>query len=158
MERARSGKARHRIHQSGDAAHGSAALYDLTELQRHANRLYGFSAQKTLDLAQALYERHKLISYPRTDSRHLSQDVAADSAGDRERDSRDLCADILAQGTGERPLGRDSSTTRRSRITTPSFLPELRLSTRIVAGRAAKSTTWSAGGCSARGMTIIFGR
>ena len=51
-------------------------LYDLTELQRHANRLFGFSAQKTLELAQALYERHKLISYPRTDSRHLSQDVA----------------------------------------------------------------------------------
>src|SRR5205085_3672801 len=42
-------------------------LYDLTELQRHANRLYGFSAQKTLELAQALYERHKLLSYPRTD-------------------------------------------------------------------------------------------
>ena len=52
-------------------------LYDLTELQRHANRLFGFSAQQTLDLAQALYERHKLISYPRTDSRHLSADVAA---------------------------------------------------------------------------------
>src|SRR5216684_2287756 len=51
-------------------------LYDLTELQRHANRLFGFSAQQTLDVAQALYERHKLISYPRTDSRHLSQDVA----------------------------------------------------------------------------------
>src|SRR3954451_23882613 len=43
-------------------------LYDLTELQRHANRLFGFSAQKTLDTAQALYERHKIISYPRTDS------------------------------------------------------------------------------------------
>src|SRR5262249_10605247 len=52
-------------------------LYDLTELQRHANRLFGYSAQRTLDLAQGLYERHKLISYPRTDSRHLSQDVAA---------------------------------------------------------------------------------
>ncbi len=51
-------------------------LYDLTELQRHANRLYGFSAQRTLELAQALYERHKLLSYPRTDSRHLSEDVA----------------------------------------------------------------------------------
>jgi DNA topoisomerase-3 len=47
-------------------------LYDLTELQRHANRLYGFSAQMTLDIAQKLYEQHKLISYPRTDSRHLS--------------------------------------------------------------------------------------
>jgi DNA topoisomerase-3 len=39
-------------------------LYDLTELQRHANRLFGFSAQHTLEVAQALYERHKLISYP----------------------------------------------------------------------------------------------
>ena len=80
-------------------------LYDLTELQRHANRLFGFSAQKTLDIAQALYERHKLISYPRTDSRHLSQDVAqtlpriveAIAAPYREH---------LAPGTGERPLGR----------------------------------------------------
>lgn len=52
-------------------------LYDLTELQRHANRLYGFHAGKTLSVAQALYERHKLISYPRTDCRHLSTDVAA---------------------------------------------------------------------------------
>jgi DNA topoisomerase len=52
-------------------------LYDLTELQRHANRLFGFSAQGTLDLAQALYGQHKLISYLRTDSRHLSADVAA---------------------------------------------------------------------------------
>jgi DNA topoisomerase-3 len=56
-------------------------LYDLTELQRHANRLYGFSAQDTLDTAQALYERHKLISYPRTDSRHLSADVASTASG-----------------------------------------------------------------------------
>ena len=51
-------------------------LYDLTELQRHANRLYGFSAKKTLDVAQKLYEQRKLISYPRTDSRHLTTDVA----------------------------------------------------------------------------------
>ena len=61
---------------------GPPPLYDLTELQRHANRLFGFSAQHTLDTAQALYERHKLISYPRTDSRHLSQDVAATLARD----------------------------------------------------------------------------
>lgn len=53
-------------------------LYDLTELQRHANRLFGFSASQTLELAQALYEKHKLISYPRTDSRHLSMSVAKD--------------------------------------------------------------------------------
>ena len=80
-------------------------LYDLTELQRHANRLFGFSAQKTLDLAQALYETHKLISYPRTDSRHLSQDVAARCRASSKR-SQAPYREHLAPGTGERPLGR----------------------------------------------------
>jgi DNA topoisomerase III len=51
-------------------------LFDLTSLQRTANRRFGFSAARTLEIAQALYERHKLVTYPRTDSRHLSQDVA----------------------------------------------------------------------------------
>lgn len=46
-------------------------LYDLTELQRDANKQYGYSAQKTLDIAQRLYESKKLITYPRTDSRYL---------------------------------------------------------------------------------------
>ena len=50
-------------------------LYDLTELQREANRKFGFSAQKTLDIAQVLYERAKYITYPRTDSRYLSHDM-----------------------------------------------------------------------------------
>jgi DNA topoisomerase-3 len=50
-------------------------LFDLTELQRECNRTLGFSAQKTLSLAQALYERHKLITYPRTDSRFISHDI-----------------------------------------------------------------------------------
>ena len=80
-------------------------LYDLTELQRHANRLYGFSARKTLGVAQKLYEQHKLISYPRTDSRHLSQDVAA-TLGDVVQAIRGPYAKQLAPGTGEKPLGR----------------------------------------------------
>lgn len=50
-------------------------LYDLTELQRDCNRNFGFSAQKTLDIAQKLYERRKLITYPRTDSRYISEDI-----------------------------------------------------------------------------------
>lgn len=50
-------------------------LYDLTELQRDANRRYGFSAKQTLSLMQTLYERHKLLTYPRTDSRYLSEDI-----------------------------------------------------------------------------------
>ena len=49
-------------------------LYDLTSLQRDANRLMGFTAQQTLDYAQSLYEK-KLITYPRTDSRYLTEDM-----------------------------------------------------------------------------------
>ncbi|MBA2320266.1 MAG: hypothetical protein H0V89_03835, partial [Deltaproteobacteria bacterium] len=49
-------------------------LYDLTSLQRRANQRYGLSAPKTLEIAQALYERHKLITYPRTDARYLTPD------------------------------------------------------------------------------------
>jgi len=52
----------------------SPTLYDLTLLQREANSRFGFSAKNTLALAQALYERHKLITYPRTDSRCLPED------------------------------------------------------------------------------------
>ncbi len=78
-------------------------LYDLTELQRHANRLYGLTANDTLAAAQALYERHKLLTYPRTDSRHLSQDVA-----NRIRAVTDVIrkyyGDAVAPGTGTRPL------------------------------------------------------
>ena len=50
-------------------------LYDLTDLQRDANKRFGFSAQKTLSIAQDLYEKRKMITYPRTDSRHLSDDM-----------------------------------------------------------------------------------
>lgn len=81
------------------------ALYDLTELQRHANRLFGFTAQQTLDVAQALYERHKLISYPRTDSRHLSQDVAMTLPGIVKAIAAPYQTH-LAPGSGERPLER----------------------------------------------------
>lgn len=50
-------------------------LYDLTELQRDCNRKFGFSAQRTLSIAQSLYEKRKMITYPRTDSRYLSDDM-----------------------------------------------------------------------------------
>jgi DNA topoisomerase-3 len=104
-ERARTGQAAIESIEAKTQRMPPPLLYDLTELQRHANRLFGFSAQKTLDVAQALYERHKLISYPRTDSRHLSQDVAKTlprvvSAIDAPY------RDKLAPGTGERPLGK----------------------------------------------------
>jgi DNA topoisomerase-3 len=59
------------------------ALYDLTTLQREANSRFGFSAKTTLSIAQALYEKHKVLTYPRTDSRFLPEDylaVAKDTA------------------------------------------------------------------------------
>jgi DNA topoisomerase-3 len=80
-------------------------LYDLTELQRHANRLFGFSAKRTLELAQGLYELKKLISYPRTDSRHLSSDVAA-TLPQVVQAIRGAYEAQIAAGTGTRALGR----------------------------------------------------
>jgi len=50
-------------------------LYDLTSLQQDANRMFGFSAKQTLDYMQRLYEHHKVVTYPRTDSRYLTQDI-----------------------------------------------------------------------------------
>ena len=106
---------------------GPPPLYDLTELQRHANRIFGFSAQHTLDTAQTLYERHKLISYPRTDSRHLSQDVAA-TVGAIVEAVAGPYRDLLAPGTGERPLGRryvdDSKVTDHHAIIPTAVSPE----------------------------------
>ena len=51
--------------------------YDLTELQRDANKRYGYSAKQTLNIMQTLYERHKILTYPRTDSRHITTDIVA---------------------------------------------------------------------------------
>ncbi len=51
------------------------ALYDLTELQRDANKQFGFSPKQTLSVMQSLYERHKALTYPRTDSRYLTEDI-----------------------------------------------------------------------------------
>jgi DNA topoisomerase-3 len=50
-------------------------LYDLLSLQKDANKRFGFTAQETLDLAQSLYEQYKIISYPRTEARHISTDM-----------------------------------------------------------------------------------
>lgn len=80
-------------------------FYDLTELQRQANRVYGLRAEQTLGVAQRLYEKHKLITYPRTDSRYVTQDLGARLG--------DLATALAARYTAElerplaiRPLGR----------------------------------------------------
>ncbi|MGG3562711.1 DNA topoisomerase III [Neobacillus rhizosphaerae] len=53
----------------------SPGLYDLTELQRDANKIFGYSAKETLNIMQKLYEQHKVLTYPRTDSRFISADI-----------------------------------------------------------------------------------
>lgn len=60
----------------------SPHLYDLTELQRDGNKFFGYSAKETLTIMQSLYEHHKLLTYPRTDSRYISADVV-DTLADR---------------------------------------------------------------------------
>jgi DNA topoisomerase-3 len=105
VQRARTGRAEVESVKAETRRMPPPLLYDLTELQRHANRLWGFSAQKTLGIAQSLYEAKKLISYPRTDSRHLSTDVAATLGGIVQAIRAPYEKD-LAPGTGDRPLGK----------------------------------------------------
>jgi DNA topoisomerase III len=127
IERAKTGIAKIESIESETQRTSPPLLYDLTELQRHANRLFGFSAQKTLDIAQSLYERHKLISYPRTDSRHLSQDVAKTLPRVVQAIKAPYVQHI-APGTGERPLGRrfvdDSKVSDHHAIIPTAMSPE----------------------------------
>ncbi len=100
----------------------SPRLYDLTTLQREVNNRFGLSARRTSQIAQALYERHKMITYPRTDSRALPEDYiptcrqALLNLQRRPRGPRE-------QGPGgavARARTRGSSTTRRFPTTSPS--------------------------------------
>lgn len=68
------GKAATVTEESKPTTQAAPGLFDLTSLQREANGRFGYSAKTTLSLAQSLYERHKALTYPRTDSRHLPQD------------------------------------------------------------------------------------
>ena len=65
------------VDEAKPSTQASPLLYDLTTLQREANSRFGFSAKTTLGLAQALYEKHKVLTYPRTDSRALPEDYLA---------------------------------------------------------------------------------
>jgi DNA topoisomerase-3 len=105
LERVRGGDARVGKIDTRKKRQPAPFLYDLTELQRHGNRMFGWSAKKTLQVAQALYEQKKVISYPRTDSRHVSESIAGTlpgivtAIGDR-------YPGLLAPGTGEKPLSK----------------------------------------------------
>lgn len=62
---------------SADKKNFAPLLYDLTELQRDANKIWGYSAKQTLSIMQRLYENHKVLTYPRTDSRYITSDIVA---------------------------------------------------------------------------------
>ena len=74
-DKVRGGSGSVRRAQKKTATEKPPLLYDLTELQRNANTRYGFTAERTLRAAQALYEERKLVTYPRTSSRYLSKDL-----------------------------------------------------------------------------------
>ncbi len=77
IERKCSGKIGQITEEKKPTTQASPLLYDLTTLQREANGRFGLSARRTLQLAQALYEKHKVLTYPRTDSRYLPEDNLA---------------------------------------------------------------------------------
>jgi DNA topoisomerase III len=84
-------------------------LYDLTSLQRHANTLHGFSARRTLAAAQKLYEEHKALTYPRTNSRFLTGDMVAEIRPIAELVGHNPTyrkASEYVRSLGELPLGR----------------------------------------------------
>ena len=82
------------------------ALYDLNNLQRDANRYFGFTAAQTLQRAQALYETHKLITYPRTESRHISEDMVPKLPGILEKLAHPQAAAALERLRGGHRLGK----------------------------------------------------
>ncbi|MGM9916128.1 DNA topoisomerase 3 [Anaerotignum sp.] len=83
-------------------------LYDLTELQRDCNKKFGFSAKKTLDIAQSLYEKRKMITYPRTDSRYLSDDMKG-----KVRNTINRLLELETYAPYARPLTENISFTKR---------------------------------------------
>ena len=80
-------------------------LYDLTSLQRDANRRFGLTAAQVLEQAQALYETHKLISYPRTESRHIAEDMVAELPGILKGLDHPQAPTALARLAGRAPPG-----------------------------------------------------
>ena len=110
----------------------SPLLFDLTSLQRAANGRFGFSARMTLSVAQALYEKHKVLTYPRTDSRALPEDYLATvketlqalvGGGGKAKSAGHPYAPLRAKCSRRNGCGRTSasSTTRKYRTTSRSF-------------------------------------
>lgn len=90
-------------------------LYDLTELQRDANKLYGYSAKETLSIMQNLYEYHKVLTYPRTDSRYLTDDIVP-TIKERLEASLGGNYDLIIQNILARPIKKQSHFVNNSKV------------------------------------------
>ena len=103
----------------------SPLLFDLTSLQREANGRFGFPARMTLSLAQALYERHKVLTYPRTDSRALPEDYLPTVKDTLKALGEAKAFSTFAQADPEAGLGEAEQAHLRQharfRTTSPSF-------------------------------------
>lgn len=111
----------------------SPQLYDLTELQRDANKMYGYSAKETLSIMQNLYEYHKLLTYPRTDSRYLTDDIVP-TLKERLEASRGGNHDAVIQKILAKPIKKQSHFVNNSKVSDhhaiipteqPAYLGEL---------------------------------
>ncbi|MGF7060456.1 DNA topoisomerase III [Brassicibacter mesophilus] len=94
----------------------SPQLYNLTELQRDANRLYGYSAKETLSIMQRLYENHKVLTYPRTDSRYISNDII-DTLKDRVRACNVGTYRVIASKILKNPIKTNKHFVDNSKVT-----------------------------------------
>lgn len=90
-------------------------LYDLTELQRDANRIYGYSAKETLSIMQNLYEYHKVLTYPRTDSRYLTDDIV-ETIKERLEASRGGDYDNIIHKILKKPIKKQSHFVNNSKV------------------------------------------
>lgn len=93
----------------------SPRLYDLTELQSDANRLYDFSARETLAIMQGLYENHKVLTYPRTDSRYISNDLV-ETLKDRVRACAQGPYRAMAQAIFKKPIASNKNFVDDSKV------------------------------------------
>lgn len=91
-------------------------LYDLTELQRDANKRFGYSAKETLNIMQRLYENHKVLTYPRTDSRYITTDVA-DTLKERLRACSVGPYQKLAGSLAMKPIRKNASFVDNKKVT-----------------------------------------
>ena len=92
------------------------ALYDLTELQRDASNRFGFSPKETLDIMQGLYEKHKALTYPRTDSRFISTDIVP-TLPERVRACATGVYAVIARGLLGKPISANAGFVNNAKVT-----------------------------------------